>query len=149
VAYRQDYANSARRHREAADALSERKACKAVAGYLYGVAAECALKELMRRSGMRPRREESSAELRDDKPRNKAPVAKEDPFYLHFPRLKTALRDCANGRKHDVLLKFTKTEIMREWDTDMRYAPSADITEDLIARWKEDALAILRKMEES
>jgi hypothetical protein len=88
MAYSRELQSAARRHQMAAHRLQEgerpheRRCHVAVAGYLYGIAAECALKEIMRQSGMRPLAVE---ERRDD------------PFYAHFPQLKTLLRDSACG----------------------------------------------------
>jgi hypothetical protein len=63
MAYRKDLDQSARRHFKAAEALfslntaGSQPGCKAVAGYLYGLSGELALKELMRKSGLTPRAE--------------------------------------------------------------------------------------------
>ena len=71
-----DWGKAAFRHQEAAETLNVGRR-RDVAGYLYGLAAECAIKKLMLASGMRP-----SASRNGD-----------DPFYAHFSRLKTILRD--------------------------------------------------------
>jgi hypothetical protein len=150
VTYAQDFLDSARRHLQAGDALfnapphSQRLD---VAGYLYGVAAECALKELMRRSGMAPLPEQQR---------------RDDPFYKHFPELKTSIRDTATGRHQGNLLRFaagTNDAFMSEWSTDMRYAPRTLFDEGnkeakrkkLEARctaWRADAMQILDVVEE-
>jgi hypothetical protein len=60
MAYTQDLRSAARRHLRAAQVLHEhpgpscQPGCSAVAGYLFGIAAELAVKQLMRNSGMRP-----------------------------------------------------------------------------------------------
>src|SRR5262249_23512960 len=104
-----------------------------VAGYLYGVAAECALKQIMRESGIRPM---SPAERRDD------------PYYAHFPVLKTMLLDRLCGRRSSDLRKVGEdSRLMNEWDTDMRYAPAADIKAHLVERWRVDAHRLVNAME--
>jgi hypothetical protein len=132
VSFSQDYAGSARRHREAADLLHQIDHRHDIAGYLYGVAAECACKALMAKSGMRPKPE----------------LGRDDPFKCHFPALKTALREHAKGRRAEELRRFTDTRFLHEWDTDMRYAPRKDISVAQVERWKRDAETILRRMEE-
>jgi hypothetical protein len=106
---------------------------KDVAGYVYGVATECAVKELMRASGMRPRPEN---ERRDD------------PFYAHFPALKTLLTRLAQGRRQGDLEKLARDgAFMNQWDTDMRYAPKEDISDKQVEGWKADAERALLMME--
>ncbi|HRF13420.1 MAG: hypothetical protein AW09_002790 [Candidatus Accumulibacter phosphatis] len=53
MAYPPNMPAAARRHIEAADILFA-KSRGDVAGYLYGIAAECALKAMMLEAGMRP-----------------------------------------------------------------------------------------------
>lgn len=98
MAYSQDMRKAAVRHLRAAQILYERNGpgeqpgCKAVAGYLFGLAGELAVKELMRDSGMNPL---PNTERRDD------------PFFAHFPVLKTMLstargaarENCGNSLK--------------------------------------------------
>jgi hypothetical protein len=133
--YSQDLAKSARRHLETASYLdqAERRAKHgAIAGYLFGVAAECAMKEIMRDSGMRPLPEEQR---------------REDPFYAHLPQLKTMLRNSAHGRRAGDLQKWSADgNFMREWDTDMRYAPRKDIERADIERWRDHAKLVLVAM---
>ncbi len=135
MAYSQDLVNSCHRHLEAANHLNapdERPVRADVAGYLYGIAAECALKEIMRQSGILPL---ATAERRDD------------PYYAHFPELKTLLRDRLQGRRAGDLRKYAEDgRLMAEWDTSMRYAPGKEITRH-VARWKEQAEALRQAME--
>ena len=69
MAYSNDYQTSARRHLKAADALyslntaGAQPGAKAVAGYLYGLTGELALKQMMVQSGMRPWRAISDATI--------------------------------------------------------------------------------------
>ena len=132
MAYRRDLAKSARRHFEAATHLNQPGGRKDIAGYLYGIAAECALKEIMRQHGLRPRQPEPQ---------------RDDPFYLHFPALKTALRDEPIGRHQSVLHKYAKDpKLMQEWDIQMRYAPSADVLEKPIDEWAAQAKQLVEEM---
>lgn len=139
MAYRRDLKGAARRHLQAADQLhpcNTVEQCRPehrpdVAGYLYGVAAECALKAIMWDSGMR-----EQGERRDD------------PYYLHFPELKTALRDRASGRFAQRIAKFARDDgLMTEWDVAMRYAGSAEVRARPIDRWKRQAHDLVREME--
>ncbi len=136
MAYSLDLANSCRRHLEAANHLNTpalRPPRADVAGYLYGIAAECALKEIMRTSGMRPLAPEDR---------------RDDPFFAHFPELKTMLRDCVHGRRAGELRKYAEDgQLMNEWDTRMRYAPARDILPRHVTRWKEQAEALKQAME--
>lgn len=121
--YSTDLAKSARRH--LAGALDSEARHNGIAGYLFGIAAECAVKAIMRDSAMRP----LSPEARRD-----------DPYYAHFPQLKTMLRNSAHGRRAGELRRWSEDpNFMRDWDTDMRYAPAKDIASSDVARWRESA----------
>ena len=132
--YSLDLAASARRHFGAAEHLNDAEARplrRDVAGYLYGIAGECALKQIMRESGIRPIADRRS-----------------DPFYAHFPELKTLLRDCIQGRHAGVLRQFAEDDgLMNEWDTDMRYAPGKQIQTRFVVRWREHAHKLVHAME--
>lgn len=130
-------ARSARRHLRSASnlfdstAAGDQPGCRAVAGYLFGLSGELAVKELMRLSGMKP------LENRRD-----------DPYYAHFPHLKTLLREAASGRRAGELLKVAlDPRLFSNWDTDMRYAPTADIQAQWIAAWKDQAESLVSQME--
>ena len=140
MAYSHNYQISARRHLKAAETLyalnngGAQPGAKAVAGYLYGLAGELAVKEMMTQSGMRP--------LADDQRRN-------DPFYKHFPELKSCLLDSAAGRRSGELLNVARTaQIFQEWSTDMRYAPTSEISTRRVDGWQDDAKRLICQMEE-
>jgi hypothetical protein len=139
MAYGRDLVGSARRHLAAAvllhvqDRPSHSSGDKAVAGYLFGLAGELALKEMMRDSGMR----ELAVSQR-----------REDPFYAHFPDIKALLRDHAAGRRHGELLKYANnTSLFQHWDTDMRYAPTRDVSDAWTQRWKSQAENLVSNMD--
>lgn len=138
MAYRQDLQGSARRHLRAATELDQvvsagsQPGCKAVAGYLYGLAGELALKALMRDSGMTPL---SPKERRSD------------PYFAHFPELKTQLLDAAQGRRSGELLAIAKSNDFQNWDTVMRYASTADVLPGWIDAWKVSAHKLVETME--
>ena len=131
--YSQDFSKSARRHFEAARRLDQPTGgVRDVAGYLFGVAAECALKQIMRESGMMP-----------------LPPAqrREDPFYAHFPALKTLLTSAVCGRREGDLRRWSADAMfMADWDTDMRYAPAKDVLEKDVDRWREAAEKVIGAM---
>ncbi len=131
-AYDQDLRTAAFRHLEAAETLFETNR-KDVAGYLFGLAAECALKHLMILSGMRPL------------PENQR---RDDPFFAHFEYLKTLLRDTAFGRRAGELRRYAETSsFMHRWDVSMRYSHGKDIRSDWISRWRSDARDIVAAMD--
>lgn len=135
MAYTLDLPSAARRHRDAAVMLDQDPPAgkRDVAGYLYGIAAECALKELMRKAGIRPLPPESR---------------RDDPFFLHFPELKTALRDHVAARGHAALRRHAENSaLMAEWDTSMRYTRGPEVLSKPLARWRDQALALVQEME--
>ena len=137
MAYSQDFRKSALRHLKAAQVLHEwagpgdQPGCQAVAGYLFGLAGELAVKELMRGSGMKPSQE---ANRRDD------------PFFAHFPVLKTML-STAKGLRSGELRKVSEDPcLFQYWDTDMRYAPTKDIDIRWVNAWKASAERLIDRM---
>jgi len=138
MAYGKDFAKSARRHLCAADELvalqsgGSQPGCRAVAGYLFGLSGELALKEIMRDSGMSPLAPSSR---------------KDDPFWAHFPRLKSLLVDQAKGRRSDELKKIAEEpSLFQHWDIDMRYAPTKDIKDRWVMTWQRSARELVGKI---
>jgi hypothetical protein len=119
-----DMVSAARRHLEAADELAQGKR-QDVAGYLYGIAAECALKAMMCNAGFRPVTNEKQ---------------KKDPFFAHFPELRTILRDRIHGRGATPLVRLVQNDgFMNNWSTQMRYSHGKDIQKKWIENWAKDA----------
>lgn len=107
---------------------------KDVAGYLYGIAAECAIKEAMLQSGMRV----LTTDERQD-----------DPFYAHFESLKTLLRDCAQGRLRNSLRKIAEnSSFMQYWDTSMRYSNGRAVSAAQVNKWRDHAKTALALMDD-
>ena len=138
MAYNVDLEKSARRHLRAAQVLysqehrGDRPGCKAVAGYLFGIAGELAIKQIMRRSGIPPLPE---TQRRDD------------PFYAHFPTLKTLLATIP-GRRAGELQRFSNDpKLFQNWDTKMRYAPTTDICDNWVDSWKASAEELVTRMD--
>ena len=122
---------AARRHQEAAETLHEGTRQDA-AGYLYGLAAECGIKALMLDLGMRP-----AADARRG----------DDPFYAHFTRLKTMLRDDAYARQREDLRKFTEDgHFMEHWDVAMRYSDGKDIRKAWVDGWRQNAKDVIAEI---
>lgn len=130
--YTPDYRSASYRHQQAADALIDGHRYD-VAGYLYGWAAECAVKHMMLESGMRP--------LPNAQRRN-------DPFYAHFESLKTTLRDTAHGRLQGRLSKIANDSgFMQRWDTSMRYSDGRAIQRRMVEAWRDNAKAAQADMD--
>ncbi len=139
MAYGQDLSNSAKRHLRAADELCEltsggaQPGCKSVAGYLFGLAGELAVKAMMRESGIMP----LAAERRRD-----------DPFYAHFPELKSRLLDRLAGRRSGELRKIVENAaLFNSWDTGMRYASTSEIVPAWVEAWKVSAHDLVARMD--
>jgi hypothetical protein len=104
-----------------------------VAGYLFGLSGELAVKAMMRDSGMKP----LTADCRRD-----------DPFYAHFPELKSRLMDTLAGRRSGELRKIAEAAaLFNHWNTDMRYAPTADIAPAWVESWKASAHYLVTRMD--
>jgi len=126
MAYEPNMPAAARRHLEAADILFEGHR-RDVAGYLYGIAAECAVKAIMSDEGMRP-----------------SGCSKDDPFFAHFPELRTMLRDKQWGRRGVVLRRFIENDdFLNQWNTRMRYGKGSDISQESIQRWRKQAREVV------
>lgn len=137
--YSQDVREAARRHYKAAEVLygqsgaGDQPRCKAAAGYLFGIAGELAVKELMRACGMKPLTEN---ERRDD------------PFFAHFPELKTMLATACGRRSGELRQVSENPRLFQNWDTSMRYAPTKDIRLAWVDDWKKSAGDVIGRMEE-
>lgn len=93
---------------------------RTTAGYLYGFAAECAIKALYREIPW-------TTDSRDG------------PVYAHFPRLKDTLRDAISGRGAARLARFTNQHFMEGWAIDIRYSDGQRPDETTLVRWRMDA----------
>ncbi len=123
MAYGSDLPSAARRHLHAAEVLDENKR-RDVAGYLYGIAAECAVKAI------------AIGQLRQD-----------DWHLKHFPDLRTLLRDGIYGRKLAVLSQFINDDsFMNNWDVKMRYASGKEILDRWVDDWKRQARQVVSKI---
>jgi hypothetical protein len=121
--YSIDMPASARRNLMAAEALPAARFD--VAGYLFGLAAECAVKAMMIELGLKPR---PAAERRDD------------PFYQHFPALLVSARNAAKGRRSATLSRILATpQYMANWEIEMRYAAPGDVSAASVQRWAKHA----------
>ena len=124
MAYSWDLQAAARRHCIAADVL-ESGVRYDVAGYLYGISAECAIKAMMRTAGLKPLPPEQR---------------RSDPFYAPFPELRTMLQDLLQGRQGAVLLRFINdVRFLSQWNTRMRYSKGSDIDKKWVNAWKDQA----------
>lgn len=124
MAFATDMPAAARRHLQAADTLAAGHR-RDVAGYLYGIAAECAVKAMMIDAGFRP---STDAHRR------------EDPFFAHFPQLRTMLRDARQLRRGTPMHRYVQDDrFLNQWSTRMRYSHGKDIASAWIDSWAEQA----------
>lgn len=130
-----DYSAAARRLLKAAQALyvppeppeSSRGTGKDVAGYLYGIAAECAVKHLV--SGIEfPKKDEILGK--------------------HFPLLRTRLRDAMQGRVASPVLHIVNDEsFLSEWNINVRYAKAEEIQTEWVNSWATQAREVVKRLE--
>lgn len=131
MAFMIDMPAAARRHLHAADLLATGPRWD-VAGYLYGIAAECAVKAMMGDAGYRPR---GDADRRMD------------PFFAHFPELRTLLRDAPQLRRGFLLHRFIQNDgFMNQWSTRMRYSRGKDIEKHWVESWATQARQVVAAM---
>jgi hypothetical protein len=127
MAYTNDMKAAARRLSQAADKLNH-AGTRAVAAYLFGLAAECALKALA--AGL---------------PGGTAEAIQ----YTHFPALRTALRQLQCGRRAAPLRQLVESDsFMNQWDVAIRYACNEDIYDKPIDTWREQSINAVSLMEE-
>ena len=100
---------------------------RAVAAYLFGLAAECALKAVAARiSGGNT----------------------EAIQYAHFPKLRTALRQLQTGRQSAGLRRLVESDaFMNQWAIDIRYARNEDIHGKPVLEWQTHATEAVKLME--
>jgi hypothetical protein len=136
MAYTPNFSKSAHRHFQAAELLytnvTVHENHKPVAGYLYGITGELAVKKLMQKSGIK--------EL-DEKERQS------DPYYKHFPQLKALLKDAPGLRAGELRRIAENAALFQNWDTSMRYAPGGAVQNKWVDAWKESAKSLLDRME--
>ncbi|WP_248345559.1 hypothetical protein [Anaeromyxobacter paludicola] len=127
MAYSIDMRGAARRHLDAADklALAQRED---VAGYLYGIAAECAVKAMAQT----------------------LPCARDKEILMaHFPDLRTLLREALTGRTAVPLLRILENDAyLNEWEIRVRYAPSREVRNKPLNGWAEQARRTVNMMGE-
>lgn len=118
MAYGVDLRDAALRHMDAAEKLLQRKRSD-VAAYLFGIAAECAVKEMARA----------------------VPSCRTDEIlYAHFPSLKNLVLERLQGRAAQPLRSLIEHGgFMNQWDIKMRYAPSEEVRRMPIEDWARQA----------
>jgi len=125
MAYTIDMKASAKRLLAAAQALHGQH--DAVAGYLFGLAAECAIKAMAA----------TLPELRNH-----------DVLYAHFPGLRALVREQLKGRgRASTLLRLVQDDsFMNDWDITVRYALATEVVAK-VDRWADQAKRIVPLME--
>ncbi len=129
MAFSHDLPAAARRNIQAANQLNDGHR-RDVAGYLFGIAAECAVKHMVARLPIT------------------APHDKDRIFHAHFPELRTLLRDALAGRQGLALMRFiNNNSFMNNWAIAMRYAPAKEIKEGWVDSWATQATDVVNAME--
>lgn len=115
-------AAAAKRHWQDGKLLLDARRWQA-AGYHFGFAAECALKLVLFQHGI-PRSENR----------------RDDPYWAHFPELRTLLIRDGKGRLSQGLYdQIAHGSFMQEWNTDMRYASDGAVVEGRAVMWRDQA----------
>ena len=130
MAFQHKLPQAAVRNLQAAEALYANPGHRRdVAGYLYGIAAECAIKEMV-------------------KPIHVSSMHDKDKiFHAHFPELRTLLRDALQGRNVKPLSIFVFNDaFMNNWHISMRYADARQILERWVEIWQSQAKDAVGKM---
>ncbi|ATB29801.1 HEPN domain-containing protein [Melittangium boletus] len=126
MAYTPDMPTAARRLLDAARKLDSDGRAD-VAAYLFGLAAECALKAVA----------QTIPEARRD-----------DVLYAHFPQLRTVLRDVLSSRRAQELRRLIESDrFLNEWEIKIRYARADDIRNKPVKDWEEQAVKAINLME--
>lgn len=122
MSYEINLAASAQRHWQDGKELLKARRNQA-AGYHFGFAAECAIKSILYKHNI-PRREDR----------------RDDPYWAHFPELRTLLIRDGKGRLTQQLYSIiSHGSFMRDWDTDIRYAANGSVGEPRAALWRDQA----------
>jgi hypothetical protein len=128
MAFTHKMPEAAYRHLQAADLL-EPGHRRDVAGYLYGIAAECAVKQMTKAISLPAEHDKNAI------------------FYAHFPELRTLLRDALKGRNVKPLSVFIFNDaFMNNWEIAMRYADSRQIRPEWVSAWQQQARAAVNAM---
>jgi hypothetical protein len=115
-------ASAARRNLDAAIKL-ETESRDIVAGYLFGLAAECAIKAMI-------------VEFRLPHPKERA----DDPQYAHFPELCVLLRDQMSGRRSGTVLKYIQDQnFFQGWSILIRYSDGKNLNANWLRSWSQQA----------
>jgi hypothetical protein len=93
---------------------------RTTAGYLYGIAAECAIKALYRNISW-------------------TTDSKDGPVFAHFPDIKAKLRDSISGRGAAQLVRFTDQRYMEGWAINIRYSDGARPDAATLEKWRDHA----------
>ena len=110
------YAAAALRHSKDSDLLADSGRFQG-AGYLIGLAVECAIKSA----------------ISETRPAAEAPQ-------MHLPKLVEGAKRTLNGRNaHRLFSVLQMTDFMKSWSIDIRYARDGLVDEAQFRRWRKDA----------
>jgi hypothetical protein len=131
MAFVRNLPEAARRNLQAAEAL-DKGPRRDVAGYLYGIAAECAVKHMAIPLQIPPEHDKKAI------------------LYEHFPELRTRLRDAlqGRGRRTQTLWRLIANDaFMNNWHVKMRYADARQISSQWVNAWKQQAQDAINSMD--
>lgn len=118
MAYEKNMKAAALRHYKDGRRLLDAK-CFDNAGYHFGFAAECAIKQKLLDCGVR---------------------ADDDSIWAHWPKLRLAAMMAISGRSAEPIRRLLEVaSYMQGWDTDMRYAINGSVDERLAEKWRGEA----------
>ena len=128
MAFTPDLPQAATRHLQAADELNKGHR-RDVAGYLYGIAAECAVKHMLIPIPLPPQYDKKVI------------------LFAHFPELRTLLRDALSGRTLRPLTPFLNSDaFMNNGHIRMRYADTKQILPEWVDAWALQARNVVNAM---
>ncbi len=125
MAYTADMVAAAERLSAAANQLAKQSDTKGVAAYLFGLAAECALKAIAAKLNLSPG----------------------DIQWMHLPDLRHALRRALQGRRAVPLKRLVDSDsFLNEWAIGIRYARNSELRDKPLDRWRDQAAKAITLM---
>jgi hypothetical protein len=119
----ENYSHGARRNFKAGEHLYVNGHHEA-AGYLFGIAAECAIKSILVLAGI--------------------PIGDVSTYRVHLPKLAVRVKTVGSGRAMRVFTKDPASYRFATWSIDNRYSEDGTTTMTQVTNWRADARELLR-----